>query len=144
MATDVEPDKLALFNQAVAATKRQQEVTEAAQRGDLPRTRRPKSRKLYKWVDVPDYEDFQFYAYINFPQRLLLDIQSGEDERSKAALRTIILEHNEWEDEEGNPYPPAQSEGFWEAIPTHLAIRIIRAINLEISAAPLAQPQRNS
>lgn len=141
------PEPANRYDAFAAAADAQREVAEQeerVERGELPRSSGPRIMRLVRWCDVPEYEGFQYKAYLNFPQRLLLDVQSGDAERSKAALKKIILEHNGWCDEEGNPFPPATDDAFWDEIPTHLAIRVVRGINEQIREAPLAPPRRNS
>jgi hypothetical protein len=137
-------DRLAIFNASIEAAQKERDAREAAERGELPRAAGPRAPRIFRWCDVPDYEGFQYRAHLNFPQRLLLDIQSGEEERARAALRAIIVEHNGWCDSDGEPYPPADAENFWEQIPTHLAVRVIRSLQAEIQDSPLAGRRRNA
>ena len=132
------------FTAAVEGERAKQDRLEAIERGELPRAQAPRAPRLLRWCDVPEYEGFQYKLFVNFPQRLLVDIQSGDAAKSRKALQTIILEHNGWLDAEGEPYPPADAEDFWEQIPLHLAIRVIQGINAEVRESPLATKPRNS
>lgn len=101
-----------------------------------------------------DYGDagFRLKVWANYPHRLANDISSGDEDRQSAALSQIVLEHNGWLDEDGEPVPqlrPAKMsarEGdddfeaarqafqtFWEAIPQELALAISTSIGLEVS-----------
>lgn len=140
----VAPDKYAAFSAAIEQHRAEEDRSAAIAAGEAPKGQAQAQPRIFKWCDVPDYPTFQYYAYLNFPQRLLLDVQSGDAERSEAALKKIIREHNGWKDDEDNPYPPAQDDGFWEAIPTHLAIRVIRSLQTEIRDSPFPQSPRNS
>jgi hypothetical protein len=81
----------------------------------------------------------------NFPQRLANEIASGDSARATNALRQIVLEHNGWLDEDGEPLPPATDEGFWEhpGLPTHLAVTVLGLVNQAASTLPNSmRPQR--
>jgi len=94
---------------------------------------------------VPEYPGHQARCWINFPQHLLNDVQSGEQTRAVAALSRIVLEHNGWCDEDGAPYPSAaEAEAFWQAIPTHQAACLLRALVERAAKSPLApaRPRR--
>lgn len=96
-----------------------------------------------EWVDVEpaEYPEFKARVWVNFPQKLSLEINSGDNERASVAMRAIVLEHNGWLDEDGEPYPAAGEAGFWDAIPLRLAVLTIarvRAVTTELpnSLAP--------
>lgn len=137
-------DRMAAFDAAIGAHRSEQDRLLAVERGELPRSMAPRAPRIVRWCDVPEYDGFQYRAYLNFPQRLMLDLQSGEESRIRTALQSIIIDHNGWCDADGSPYPEAADASFWDAIPTHLAIRIVRGINEEIRSAPLALPRSNS
>lgn len=80
------------------------------------------------WLDVPEYPGFKVRLWSNMPNRLLLEIDSRDVPRVQAALLEIVLEHNGWRDEDGNEYPPADTQAFWDAIPQELAILVIGLI----------------
>ena len=86
-------------------------------------------RRESGWVTLPDaYAGFQFRFWLNAPQRLWNDVESGDDKPAKAALSQIMLEHNGWADTDGTPFPPASDPAFWDLIPTELA-----AVTLAVS-----------
>jgi hypothetical protein len=47
-------------------------------------------------------------------------IAQRNDKKLLATLQSIILSHNGWRDFDGTPFPPADTEAFYEAIPTEL------------------------
>lgn len=74
------------------------------------------------WLDVPEYPTWKVLIWANYPQRLNIELQSGELSRVSAAIRQILRGHNGWTDENGDPYPvEIDSDEFWEAIPDELA-----------------------
>src|SRR4051812_40815396 len=79
----------------------------------------PRERQRVEWLDLPadsEYAEFKVKAWTNYPQRLMTELGSNEPERVRPALQKIVLEHNGWIDQEGEPYPLASSPDFWEAI----------------------------
>ena len=109
----------------------------------------PKMPKRIRWVDLPThdssgeeaYPGFKARLWVNFPASLLQEIRSGEHLRVKAALSKIVLEHNGWCDEEGEPFPPAGDDTFWEAVPTELATIVIVMIQTESIKLPNSMMQ---
>ena len=122
----------------------------------------PRIPRRELWLDVPEYPGFRAKMWANHPQRLARDLQSKDVERIASALSAIVLEHNGWCDEEGDPYPPAgelreiaesvTEDGpdgapitrtvnrieypFYEAIPTELAVLLIVLINEAATTLP--------
>lgn len=91
----------------------------------------------------PEYPGFTFRLWVNFPARLADDLnQRGEGDaeekqaRMSAALSKVVLSHNGWLDDEGNPIPQPSDPVFWEIIPTELAAVIIACINRQIVVLP--------
>jgi hypothetical protein len=103
----------------------------------------PRTPRRHQWLHIgeegTDYAEHQVLARIRYPDTLNAEFGSGDMERVKKALRTIVLEHNNWvdpESEEDNPrvYPPAQgegSDGFWAALAQEEILLILRAIGAE-------------
>jgi hypothetical protein len=138
-------DRAASFDAAISAHRAEEDRREAAERGEVPRGPAPRMGRIYRWVDVGgEYEGWQYRAYINFPQRVMLDIRSQDAVKASAALREVVTAHNGWCDPDGNPYPPADDSAFWEAIPTHLAIRVIQALNREVQESPFPKGRSGS
>jgi hypothetical protein len=72
------------------------------------------------------------------------DIRSGDPELQLPALRKIVLEHNGWIDEDGQPLPIADSDEFWERIPDVLLSVLIAIVGNEIAktVASVTRKQR--
>jgi hypothetical protein len=101
----------------------------------------PRVRRREVWAELPteaadSYPDFRVKLWANFRRSLLEEITSGDNDRVSVALHQIVLEHNGWCDEDGEPYPPASDAAFWDAIPTELASLIIIAIQREATRLP--------
>ena len=104
----------------------------------------PRMPKRLRWVDLPSvdssgqeaYPEFKVKLWVNYPAALLNEIRSGDHPRVKAALQKIVLEHNGWLNEEGEPFPPTSDEDFWEIIPTELAAIIISHVQTETTRLP--------
>jgi hypothetical protein len=101
----------------------------------------PRVRRREVWVDLPPeaadtYPGFQVKLWANFRRSLLDELASGDNERVGQALRQIVLEHNGWCDEDGQAYPPASSQEFWDAIPTELATIVVVLIRRESQRLP--------
>jgi hypothetical protein len=89
----------------------------------------PRMIRREVWVDLPgDYTGFRARMWSNFPQRLYAEIASESQARIDAALHEIVLEHNGWCDQDGAPFPPADDPGFWDAVPTELALVVMVTI----------------
>lgn len=106
-------------------------------------------------ISMPgDYGDagMRLKIWANYPHKLANQIASGDEEQTAASLAQIVLEHNGWCDEDGDPLPqlrPAKisaKEGdedfeeartaflaFWDKLPQELALAISTAIGLEVS-----------
>lgn len=89
------------------------------------------------WLTLPgDYREFRVLVWRNFPQRLKRELTSGDTERILTAMTLIILEHNGWIDDAGEPFPPANTQAFWEEIPDELAMLIMNRILEETKTLP--------
>lgn len=92
--------------------------------------------------DDPSYAGFSFSVWLNFPQAVMREIQSGDSERTMRAMRRLVLAHNGWRDFDGVPYPPATDDAFWEgerAIPSDLLAYVIEGLTEAINRSPLAR-----
>ncbi len=85
----------------------------------------PQIPRREAWLDVPEYPGFKLKLWLNYPRRLLDTLSEGDEAAKRDALLRIVLEHNGWRDEEGQPYPLASSPEFYAAIPTELAIVVV-------------------
>jgi hypothetical protein len=98
------------------------------------------------------YQAFRLTIWVNYPHRLANMISGGDEDQTAEALSQIVLEHNGWCDEDGEPIPqlkPAPMSArpgseayaiakeaflaFWDAIPQELALAISTAIGLEVT-----------
>lgn len=102
--------------------------------------------KITRWIDLPgEYDGLKIRCWVNSPNRLIAELQSGEEDRIKAALCRLIIEHNGWADDDGAPLPPPTEHGFWSEIPTELAALIIQTFVEAVVARPqslLAKPAK--
>ena len=57
-----------------------------------------------------------------------------------AALGCLVVEHNNWCDADGDPYPPADDPAFWDAIPTELGLLLARLVLRDAPAAIAYDP----
>lgn len=73
------------------------------------------------------YDDFHVTAWVNFPKRVLAEMNSKDEARTRAALCQIVTAHD-LVDEDGNDYPPATEPDFWGAIPDDLGAIIVGAV----------------
>lgn len=106
----------------------------------------PRIPRREAWLDMPgEYGQAGFKArvWLNYPQRLAQELASEDQERIKAALTLMVLEHNGWCDEDGTPFPPATDPAFWDAIPNELAGCVVGALMAEVTKLPNSlQPTR--
>src|SRR4051812_38037116 len=66
--------------------------------------RMPGRREVYINL-IGDYSAFRLKVWSNYPHRLAIDVNSQDEERMAGALAQIVLEHNDWADEFGDPLP---------------------------------------
>lgn len=97
----------------------------------------------------------------NYPHKLATMIASNDEDQTVAALCQIILWHNDWCDEDGEPLPQLRpprlgsKEGdddfedakaafyaFWDRIPQELAFAISTAIGAEVSKLGVSVRER--
>ena len=99
---------------------------------------RPRAPRREVEVAIDGYPGYTAWVWSNYPRRLAAALNEAADEAAiTGVLRQLVVEHNGWCDAEGDPYPPADDAGFYEAIPLELAVLLLRAIN----AAPSLYPQ---
>jgi hypothetical protein len=97
----------------------------------------PRVVRREEWVELPkEYAGFKFRLWVNAPTRLWNDVTSGDEERGRAALAKIVLEHNGWCDFDGAVYPPTTAPEFWEAIPTELLAVMLVVSQAEMGKLP--------
>lgn len=96
-------------------------------------------RRKEGWVKIDDdaYPDFNFKMWINYPQKYDDAIKTtATPDEIRETLGKIVLAHDGWLDEEGMPYPPANTPEFWKSIPNELAAAIITLVRLEATNLP--------
>jgi len=96
------------------------------------------------WLPVPEYDGYEILGWVNPPQRVLLDLDSGDSERVTAALRSLLLKartvtpdqtYDAWFDADGEPLPQPGADDFLAVVPTELLAMALRAVRVE---GPLA------
>lgn len=120
---------------------------ETSQPSPMRGPRMPGGRE--KWVSLPDpYEGMRIRLWINYPNRLNDDLASGDEDLIYGALARIVLEHNEWNDEDGNPLPMLERgntdvmRAFWRMIPNECAQVISTMIGVEVGKASASLTNR--
>jgi hypothetical protein len=88
------------------------------------------------------YPGFEVRVWTNHPSRIWGEIQSRDEARMSEALRQLVTAHNGWLDFDGEPYPPADTDEFWTAIPNELAALVI--LTIERGAFSLPNSVRGS
>lgn len=109
--------------------------TVTAIRGDLAPAP-PRVQRRVEWLDLDadGYPGFRLQVWLN-PSHLQKRLAES-DNRDVALMQLIVLAHNGWCDEEGEPYPPASDAGFWEAIPAELGQAAVAAIGRRFGTVP--------
>lgn len=96
---------------------------------------RPRAPRREVCLGVPGYPGFELWLWANYPQAVRLDLVGGDGERGGAALRRTVVEHNNWCDADGEPYPPADDPAFWDAIPFELGLVVAHLVLHDATAA---------
>ncbi len=97
----------------------------------------PRIQRREVWVDLPaEYAGFRARVWVNAPSGVWVEINSGDEARAKAAASRVIIQHNGWIDENGDPFPNEINDEFWARIPTELAGVIFTAVQLEMQKLP--------
>lgn len=98
----------------------------------------PRMERHYAWFDVPEYSTFQVKGWTNPKQATLLDLDSADRERVAAAIHALIVDtrtivdeqtYQGWFDCDGDPLPAANTDEFFDVVPTELlrmALRVVR------------------
>ena len=95
---------------------------------EQPATPRPRMQKRYERIPLHGaYEGFSIKAWINFPQKLLTQAQTGDPDVQAAALGQIVVEHN-FVDFDGEPFPPPDDPACWTECPLDLLACVFTAI----------------
>lgn len=101
------------------------------------RPRGPQIPKKIEWISLPEEygtdPPMQVRIWVTYPRKYIDEIRSGDPARLKEGMRKIVLEHNGWIDEEGEPMPPADSidPDFWDVCPDVIAAAVLALITVE-------------
>jgi ribosomal protein S10 len=120
------------------ATKRVRQNGRATEAMDVTPAAGPRLPRDEEWWDVEGVPDFTVRLWVNFSTALFRRA-IGVDataEQQREALQQIVLEHNGWLDEDGKPYPAADDDGFYEALPRRLILRLVRTIGAARDTLP--------
>lgn len=102
----------------------------------------PRAKRRESWVEIPEEfgEGMHFRMWLSYPTGYRAELLGAEttEARKLQILHEVILEHNGWCDEQGQPYPPAESDAFWRVISEELGGVLIALLIDEPSNAPLA------
>ena len=95
----------------------------------------PRVKRREVWVELPgpDYEGFRFRLWVNPPARTSLRLLTA---RALDALQEMILEHNDWCDADGEPYPQPSDPQFVMVVPTELLGMVLKLAEQEIQKLP--------
>lgn len=106
----------------------------------------PRLPRREVWLDLPQeaYPGFKIKVWVNYPRKLNDELSSRDQARMQSALRQMVVEHNNWCDSEGAPFPVANSDAFWEALPDELAAAIIVLLSAEVGKLAASLTARNT
>jgi hypothetical protein len=83
-------------------------------------------KKDERWVNLsPPYDGARMRMWVNFPLGKYFDLRSSDPTISMPAFREIVLEHDGWEDFDGNALPPVTDEEFVPKLPQGLLNAIL-------------------
>ena len=91
-----------------------------------------------KWVSLPDpYGEFRVKIWVNYPRKLIPDLTGDDPDRQVAAMGRIVLEHNGWCSEEGEPLPLLDGTEeafarFWDEVPQEVAMAVGALVSTEL------------
>ena len=111
----------------------------------------PKMPRHDEWVQIDGYPGFEALIWTNAPQRLILDLDSGDVARYVSAYvqiltdtRTVTPEQTYpgWFDCDGDPLPSPQDPNFLEAVPTELVICARRTMREAVLILPNSLARR--
>lgn len=91
-----------------------------------------------RWATLPEpYDDFRFKFWANYPRKLAPDLSGQDEDRQTAAMAQVILEHNGWCNEMGEPLPMLDGTTetfarFWDEVPQEVALVVTTLIGTEL------------
>ena len=101
------------------------------------------------------YTGFRIRAWVGYPQRLFSDLPTVDPDADpaqqaaqaqaaeaqlRAALRQILLEHNGWQDDDGE-LPPPTTDAFYARCPTHLFNTTLAVVRQAATTPPNLPPR---
>lgn len=93
-------------------------------------------------VALPEpYDEFHVTIWVNHPVSLETELQSGDQERIRAALLQVYLGHD-LVDFDGNPYPPMSDPAFWDVCPPELGAVFYQVKQEQIGKLGPKSPRR--
>lgn len=98
----------------------------------------PRLPRDEEWWDVEGVPGFAVRLWANFPTALwrqAIGVAVTTDQQ-REAMRQIVLEHNGWLDEDGEPYPAADAAEFYDTIPNRLLLHLVRTIQTAQGTLP--------
>lgn len=97
----------------------------------------PRLPKRQVWRDLPeDYAGFRAQFWANHPPEVFDGVDTNTIEGWRGVFEKVITAHNNWRDENGEPYPPATDPTFIRRIPTELVEVLIVIYGEARSALP--------
>lgn len=113
----------------------------------------PKMPRHEQWVPIEGYPGFEALVWTNAPQRLILDLDSGDVTRYVSAYREILTEtrttegtkiYDSWFDCDGDPLPQPEDETFFDRVPTELIVCARLAMRDAVTALPNSLARRRA
>lgn len=110
---------------------------------------------LEEWLDLPEpYQGFRIRAWLGYQQRLFTSIpavtaEDADEQRAqletakaqlRAALKQILLEHNGWQDDEGE-LPQPHDDAFYERCPANLFNTTLALVRQAAETPPNLPPR---
>ena len=103
----------------------------------LPLVIRQAARRV-RWISLGDdeiYPGFEMKVWVN-PSHIAKRMAEWGDEAGIQFFKLVVLEHNGWADEDGQPYPPVSDPAFFDALPQEMGNLMSAAIKEAFSAVP--------
>jgi hypothetical protein len=108
----------------------------------------PHIPKRTEWLSLPEpygAAGMRALVWTNYPNRYLRALQGGAGaDGLEDALKALVIEHNGWLGEDGEPLGDCQSEGFWwsDAASAEL-VAVVRELLLDAPFAMTRFRRRN-